>query len=302
MSSNTEIVSRHVWLIQMIMQAGPRGVLLGEVISRWEARWNTPYSRKTFCNHRDSIEEIFGIKILCNRHTNRYYIPFGEGMLDGSSIKSWLINTYTITNALTLGGERLEGRMEVEHIPSGQLWLETLIKAMDGNHVLSVSYQKYTSSEPEQLTLYPYALKEADKRWYLVAYCVERGDVRVYGLDRIIGIAETDGTFELPSDFDLHFMFASSYGIYIPEEGQKAELITLKATPRESKYLRDLPIHDSQKEVSENVFTLEVIPNDSLIMELCGRGDRIEVISPESVRSRVAEELRKALSKYEQNK
>ena len=299
MASNIEVLSRHVWLIQTILQAGPKGMLLGEVVSKWEDRWGTPYSRKTFCNHRDAIAEIFGIEIMCNRHTNCYYIPMSDGLLDSSSIRSWLINTFTITNALSLGGDRLRGRMEVEDIPSGQLWLTSLIHAMDENRALSITYLKYTSSESEKLELHPYAVKEMDRRWYVVGYCVERGEVRVYGLDRIQSIETLEKKFKLPENFDLGDLFYSSYGMYLPEKGQLGERITFRATPKESKYLRDLPLHHTQKEIEENLFTIEVIPNDNLIMEFCRRGDRIEILSPEDIRRTVAKEHAKAASLYD---
>ena len=298
MSSNVEVLSRHVWLLQTILQAGPEGMLLGRVQSLWESKWGNHYARKTFCNHRNAIAEIFGIEIKCNRHTNRYYIPFGSQFLDSTSARSWLVNTLTITNTISQGGENLEGRMAVEEIPSGQLWLTTLLSAMDKNAVLEISYRKYTSSEAEKLTIRPYALREMDRRWYLVAYCIQRNDMRVYGLDRILSIEETVEHFEMPKDFNLEKLFRHSYGTYLPEKGQEGSLITFKATPTESRYLRDLPIHPTQKEIEENVFTIEVIPNENLIMEFCRLGNRVEVISPVEIREKVKEELLKAVSAY----
>ena len=298
MSSNVEVLSRHVWLLQTILQAGPEGMLLGRVQSLWESKWGNHYARKTFCNHRNAIAEIFGIEIKCNRHTNRYYIPFGSQFLDSTSARSWLVNTLTITNTISQGGENLEGRMAVEEIPSGQLWLTTLLTAMDKNAVLEISYRKYTSSEAEKLTIRPYALREMDRRWYLVAYCIQRNDMRVYGLDRILSIEETVEHFEMPKDFNLEKLFRHSYGTYLPEKGQEGSLITFKATPTESRYLRDLPIHPTQKEIEENVFTIEVIPNENLIMEFCRLGNRVEVISPVEIREKVKEELLKAVSAY----
>ena len=298
MSSNVEVLSRHVWLLQTILQAGPEGMLLGRVQSLWEARWGTRYARKTFCNHRNAIAEIFGIEIKCNRHTNRYYIPFYSQYLDSTSARSWLVNTLTITNTLSQGGGNLDGRMEIEEIPSGQLWLTSILSAMDKNAVLEISYRKYTSTESEKLTIHPYALREMDRRWYLVAYCLQRKDMRVYGLDRVLSVEETGESFEMPKGFSLEKLFRYSYGTYLPEQGQKESLITFKATSTESKYLRDLPIHPTQKEVEENLFTIEVIPNENLIMEFCRLGNRVEVISPSDIREKVKEELLKAASIY----
>ena len=106
--------------------------------------------------------------------------------------------------------------------------------------------------------------------------------------------------FEIPAGFDVDELFATSFGIYLPESS--GQTITFRTSATEAKYLRDLPIHSSQKEVSsdgENVtFSIFVCPNKNLIMEFCKYGSRIEVISPKEVRSAVAEELTKAASLY----
>ena len=52
---------------------------------------------------------------------------------------------------LTLGKERLSGRVSVEDIPSGQRWLTLLMEAMTGNRVIRIHYRKYTREEGEVL-------------------------------------------------------------------------------------------------------------------------------------------------------
>ena len=49
----------------------------------------------------------------------------------------------------------------------------------------------------------------------------------------------------------------------------------------------------------ENVyFEIFVCPDDALTMEFCKHGGRLEVLTPDSVREAVAEELRKAVELY----
>ena len=69
-----ELIDKYIWLIQTLIDAGDRGLSLGEIADRWEDRYDEFYPRRTFNNHRAAIEEIFGIEIGCNRSTNRYYI------------------------------------------------------------------------------------------------------------------------------------------------------------------------------------------------------------------------------------
>lgn len=297
----TELLQKYIWLVQTFIRAGERGLSLNEISDKWESRFDSDYSRRTFNNHREAVEEVFGITIECNRSTNRYFIRYTDDVSDENAESAWLINTFTVNNMLRLGKERLSGRVSVEDIPSGHIHLTTIMEAMTEGNKVMISYHKYTSEEPESLTLHPYAVKEFAKRWYLVAYCEERDGLRVYGLDRIKGLNIIEESFRMPAGFDVDETFATSFGPYLPEG--KAQLVTFRTTVKEARFLRDLPIHSSQEEVAgddkEHVtFSIFVCPNESLIMEFCKHGGRLEVLSPESVRKEVTEQLAAAAGLY----
>lgn len=305
----TELLKKYIWLVETFIRAGERGLSLGELSDKWERRFDSEYSRRTFNNHRENVEDLFGIRIDCNRSTNRYFIEYSDDVADENSTSSWLINTFTVNNMLALGKERLSGRVSVEDIPSGHRHLTSVMEAMTENNEIVIEYQKYTSSSSQKYTLWPYAVKEFAKRWYIIAYCVERKGLRVYGLDRVLSLELTGENFTMPKNFDVNEIFATSFGIYIPEG--PGQTIIFKTSQKEARYMRDLPIHESQKEIpgrkvaemfqddGENVyFSIFVCPNDSLVMEFCKHGSRIEVISPLEVRAAVAEELQKAAEAY----
>ena len=297
----TELLQKYIWLVQTFIRAGEKGLSLSEISDRWERRFDSEYSRRTFNNHREAVEEVFGIRIECNRGTNRYFIRYTDDVSDENAESAWLINTFTVNNILRLGKERLSGRVSVEDIPSGHMHLTAIMEAMTEGHKIKINYLKYTSSKAESFTLHPYAVKEFAKRWYLVAHCQERDALRVYGLDRIREMEVTEDEFQMPSDFDVDDVFATSFGTYLPEG--KAQLITFRTTEKEARFLRDLPIHDSQEELRSAdkdhvLFSIFVCPNESLIMEFCKHGRRLEVLSPENVRAAVAEQLMEAAKMY----
>ena len=296
----TELLNKYIWLVNTFVRAGERGLSLDEICRRWESRFGSSYSRRTFNNHRMNVEEIFGIRIDCNRSTNRYFIDCSDDVSDENEESAWLINTFTVNNMMSLGKERLRGRVSVEDIPSGHRFLTVIMDAMTECRELRISYRKYTSTETGQYTIHPYAVKEAGRRWYLIGYCVEREGLRVYGLDRVLDITETGRTFRMDKDFDVDEMFATSFGIYLPEGPGKT--ITFRTGMKDASYLRDLPMHKSQEEIANDgnsvTFRIFVCPDKAMIMEFCKFGSRIEVLSPESVRKEVAEELRRASELY----
>lgn len=309
----SELIGKYIWLVQSLIASGDGGMTFKELNEKYSRRFGQAYSRRTFNNHRLAVADLFGIDIDCDRSTNRYFIPYSGDVLDNNESIGWLVNTFTVNSLLSLGKERLSGRVSVEEIPSGQKYLTAIMQAMEDGKELEIVYGKYSSDSSETLHVQPFAVKEHEKRWYLVAFCHERAGAdrrnddinawRVYGLDRITSLQVTDVSFRMPKDFDVDGIFSQSYGIYFPMAGQKPVTIRFKVTDEEARYLRDLPIHRSQ--VEENaakgdgrIFRIRVIPNRNLTMEFCRHAGRLEVIEPEEVRLSVKEELEKAYKQY----
>ena len=309
----SELIGKYIWLVQSLIAAGGGGMTFKELNEKYSRRFGQAYSRRTFNNHRLAVADLFGIDIDCDRSNNRYFIPYSGDVLDNNESIGWLVNTFTVNSLLSLGKERLSGRVSVEEIPSGQKYLTAIMQAMEDGKELEIVYGKYSSDSSETLHVQPFAVKEHEKRWYLVAFCHERAGAdrrnddinawRVYGLDRITSLQVTDASFRMPKDFDVDGIFSQSYGIYFPKAGQKPVTIRFKVTDEEARYLRDLPIHRSQ--VEENaakgdgrIFRIRVIPNRNLTMEFCRHAGRLEVIEPEEVRLSVKEELEKAYKQY----
>ena len=144
--------------------------------------------------------------------------------------------------------------------------------------------------------------------WYILyrhpsrkSFLAERDALRVYGLDRVKDLEVTDRTFVMPKDFDVNELFATSFGIYLPEG--KGKTVRFRAGVAEAEYIRDLPLHASQVEEKSDgefvTFNIFVCPDRNLVMEFCKYGSRIEVLSPQEVRDAVAAEFAKASRLYE---
>ena len=295
----SELVEKYVFLVQTFVEAGENGLMWAQVQRKWEDRYGQAYPRRSFVNHREAIAQLFGIGITCDRSTNRYRIDSSESAIDRQEATEYLINTFTVNSLLTLGKERLSGRVAVEDVPSGQKFLIPVMQAMLDNATLSLHYKKYQSTRAEVRRIRPYAVKEFEKRWYIVAYSEEGQGLRTYAMDRIVALEPTGDHFQMPKDFQVDQLFEASYGIYLPEEGQKPQLVKIRTTEREATYLEDLPLHPSQLRTGPTEFVLRVIPNPGFVMELLRHGDRLEVLEPEELRAPLKEEFKKAYLIYE---
>lgn len=297
----SQLIQKYIWLVQTLLRAGDEGLSLEEICFKWENHFGAPYNRRSFNNHRAVIEELFGISIECDRAKNRYLIRSSGDVSDKDDALSWMLDTFAVGNLLNRSKDRLSGRVSVDEIPSGHSFLPQVMDAMEDNLMLRISYKKYSSARESVFDVRPYAVKEASRRWYLVGYCEQRGAIRVYGMDRILSLEALERHFDMPRDFDVDALFATSYGVYLPEN-KSAEKIVFRAKASEVPYLKDLPLHHSQELVSEDengaVFSLFVRADKLLVMDLLSRGDSLEVLSPESLRQTLGEQIRKMSKIY----
>lgn len=289
MNMVSELLQKFIFLINILQGASESGLTFSEIGEKWKNKYGTDYSRRTFNNHREAIVEALGLEIECNRSTNRYFIR-GIDNLSSADTTGWLIDTFTVRNLLSLSQERLSGRISVEEIPSGHRYLTTLMSAMTEDRKVRISYRKYASDHSQEYDLRPYALKEYSKRWYLIGYCEQREDLRVFGLDRVKSMEILEERFAMDESFSLEEFFATSFGIYKPIG--KGKTIRFKTNQKNAQYLNDLPLHRSQKMVESDertaIFEIFVCPDKNMYMELCKYGSMLEVISPEEVRQEMA--------------
>lgn len=299
----SELLQKYLWLIQVFMRAGYRGLTLEEISDRWEVRWGEKYVRRSFFNHRNIIYEIFGIRISCRRSDNCYYLDAESMDQDSNSSFRWMLDSVTMNSLAELRDGQLKGRITLESVPAGRDNLSTIAGAMQDNVKLKLAYLKYTSKESSNYTIRPYALKENARRWYLVGYCEERSQVRVYALDRIVSLEVTGARFKMPVNFDVDRLFAGCFGVYLPDEGARCVRIVFRMTEQEAKYVADLPIHESQKEIERKdgfvTYEIMVYPNKNLMMEFLSRGESLEILEPAEIRDQIKEEIKKTIQLYE---
>ncbi len=127
----------------------------------------------------------------------------------------------------------------------------------------------------------------------------------IYGLDRIRDTILSDEHFAYPDDFEPDEFFEGCIGVFVDEEIEIEE-VRLKVSDLQSKYLRSLPLHSSQKEVESNdeynVFTFQVRPTFDFQQVLLSLGDDVEVLSPSWLRKEIANKIKRMWNKYSQDK
>ena len=289
----------YIWLVNTIYHA--KTITFAEINERWlktEMSEGVEMARTTFYRHKCAIEDIFGIYIDCDKKNgNKYYIG-NEYVLREDSVQNWMLSTLSVGNMVE-ESQSLHNRILLEHVPSGGEKLQQVIKAMKENRMISLTYRRYGSSD-KTYTLAPYCVKLFRQRWYLVAR-FEGSMFKTYSFDRIESVELLDEKFKIDEDFDAARFFSDSYGIVVDDK-MAPERIVLRAYGYERYYLRDLPLHHSQREIAFTDeycdFELTLRPTSDFKAQLLSRGQWVEVLEPQSLADEIVEWHKNAIERY----
>ena len=282
------LFQEYIWLVETIHKAGR--LTLGEINQRWlrtEMSEGVSIARSTFNRHRDAILDMFGIIIECDRKDGfRYYI-FNEEVLEEDTIQNWMLSTLSV-NSILSESKAVQKRILLESIPSDGENLHKFIDAMKRGVRVKVNYRRYgAEASKSSMKLDPYFVKLFGQRWYaLVKFPEPAASLFTLAFDRIISLEVTDEKYTYDNDFDPSGWFRDCYGI-VRDPGVPVEKVVIRAYGKEVHYLRDLPLHHSQKEVvtAEDYSDFEMVlrPTADFFGPLLSRCAAIKILEPESL-------------------
>lgn len=191
--------------------------------------------------------------------------------------------------------------IEFERLPDnmGQEHLRPLMDAIHNKAVLRLIYKRFDAPDTREHTLHPYLLKEYRNRWYLLGLNDKHRKITTYALDRIVSYeAFADGAYIENTTFDPQIYFRNTIGITYT--GETPLEVTIKVVPEFAPYLLTQPLHESQRlldktEDGGTLFLLEVVDNPELRTLLMGYASMVSVVSPDSLRQGMREELHRAI-------
>ena len=277
--STAGLINRYVWFVTTIYNRGP--ISLEEIQRRYESHFGRgeELSERQFHRYTDAVESLFDIEIKFDRSWNGYVIADREELKD-MGMRKWMIQTFSVSSVLH-ESQDLKNRILLEEVPSGQQHLTTIVDAMRESASLSMTYHSFHHEEPSTFEVEPYCVKLFGQRWYMLGMSDK---LRIYALDRIKALEPTERKFKLPKKFDAEKFFEDYYGIIISDDDFDVEPVALKVDSWQSKYLRTLPLHNSQVEVERNekysIFEYRLCPSFDFQQKLLSMGDSAGVLAP----------------------
>lgn len=291
----------YIWLVNTIYKA--RKISLKDINEQWlqtEMSEGVEINRTTFYRHRCAIEDIFGVYIDCDRKAGNKYFIGNREVLHEDSVQNWMLTTLSVSNLLS-ESMSLNDRILLESVPSGGGMLETVIKAMKESRKLSFSYQKYGKQQPDaDREVSPYCVKFFRQRWYVLGP-IANGEMRLFSLDRMGDVTLQKEKFKMDKNFDAIAYFSESYGVMV-DHRVNTERIVLRAYGLEPYYLRDLPLHHSQREIRTTDeycdFELRLKPTSDFKGKLLQRAEWIEVLEPQSLIDDIITLHQRSINRY----
>lgn len=256
---------------------------------------NFNISKRTFQRDLDEIGSIYGIYIEYDFSEKYYYIEE-----EFEQFNDRLFEAFDVYHALKMSERNLQYIYLDNRKTQGTENLYGLLHAIKNQLQVSFLYEKYDKEFVDLRTVNPLALKEFKYRWYLFAQETDGSHIKTYALDRLANLEIQKIHFNKESDFNLDNKLKHCFGIITQDNGTPKKVI-LSFTPHQGKYIKSLPLHQSQKILIDNDKELQISLNIFITkdfkMEILSMGETVTVIEPKSLKEDLKKTYMKALEK-----
>jgi predicted DNA-binding transcriptional regulator YafY len=202
-----------------------------------------------------------------------------------------------------LSAETLSQRVRLVHAGKRRLKLksfELVAKATLERKQIKIHHFNRQSGKTVERTISPQQLVHYRDNWYVDAWCHLRKEVRSFSVDAITECEQLAvDAKELDSE-QLRASMKSGYGIF---GGVVKSWAKLKFTSERTRWVQNEEWHPDQLGATQNdgSYILELPYSDEreLIGDLLKYGSSVEVLSPLDLRTKVKDEIQKAIRVYE---
>jgi predicted DNA-binding transcriptional regulator YafY len=187
--------------------------------------------------------------------------------------------------------------------PTGIVNVQPILEAIDVDKGIEFDYWSFNKQTKKRLVAIPYFLRTWERRWYLVAEPDNHHHGQsVFALERMENIVLTEHEMQPSSNISVQDYFKGSFGINHSDE-QVSVTIRIRVYGTQADYVRALPIHESQREIERTDewtdFEMDLVPCYNFYQQLLWHREKLEVLSPASVRDELQTIIRQMLSNYD---
>ncbi len=256
------------------------------------------FSKRTLQRDMRDIRNIFGIDIEYSTNRKGYYIVQNE--MENMNFQRRM-EAFDMFNSLNFAQDLMPFIHLEKRKPHGTNNLHGILHAIRNKLEIKFFYQKFWEDEITIRTVHPLALKEFKNRWYVLAKDNKDNKLKHFALDRLTNFDITKSAFTSPMPENIEELYRYCFGIITPTDAEPEEII-LSFDPVQGKYIKTLPLHDTQQVLIDNEDELQIklklcVTHD-LIMELLSFGDNMKVLKPKSLVKEIKEAHQKSANQY----
>lgn len=259
---------------------------------------NIGFSQRTLQRDIKEIRNVFGIDIEFSKSNKGYFISQNEN--ENMNFQR-MMEAFDMFNSLNLAQDLTPFIHLEKRKPQGTENLYGLLHSIKNRLKIEFTYQKFWDDELSQRIVEPYALKEFKNRWYIIAKDSKDNDIKSFALDRLTQLEISKQTFEYPKNYSVEENYRYCFGIISPN-GESPQDIILAFDPFQGKYIKTLPLHDSQVILIDNSeeirIKLRLCLTHDFLMELLSFGEYLKVIEPKILADKVKKSHEKAYKQY----
>lgn len=248
--------------------------------------YNFKISKRTFQRDLNDIRQVYKIDIQFDRSNQRYYISEDEH----PEINERILEAFDTFNALNMT-DRISNDIHFERRkPKGTEFLHGVLYAIRNRLNLRFMYSSFWDDQISKRTVSPYAVKEFKNRWYIVGSDLKDNKIKTFGLDRVDEFEIAKQKFVFPEEFNVNELYKNCFGIISPN-APEPHAIELWFNPIQGKYIKSMPLHESQKIISDNeqglIIELTLYLTHDFLMELLSFAGNVKVLKPEELKEQV---------------
>ncbi len=260
---------------------------------------NIGFSKRTLQRDIKEIRNVFGVDIEYSKSNTGYFISQNE--TENMNFQR-MMEAFDLYNSLNLAQDLTPFIHLEKRKPQGTENLYGFLHAIKNRLQIKFSYKKFWDEESSIREAEPYALKEFKNRWYILAKDCKDNNIKSFALDRLSNLEITKQHYQYPDNYNVEQNYRYCFGIISPNDEEPQNII-LSFDPIQGKYIKKLPLHDTQQVLEDNdketLDQTKTLPfTQDLIMELLSFGDNMKVIEPKSLADQIKQAHKKAYNQY----
>lgn len=172
---------------------------------------------------------------------------------------------------------------------------------------LKFDYSSYQNRTLDRI-VHPYGLVKKAKAWYLVGYCEERLEIRVFNVLRIQNLVKEEAVFICPEDFNLNSFWEATLNSFQEKNFNKRSEpqsnlmlsepkypVTLKVEEKNLSLLDGFHILSQEKKSDSIDLTVDMINEHIALSQLFMNFDQIVILQPQELKEKVINKIKKIL-------